>query len=115
MGHFPEFRHLFVMAPREMLTGTDRYAASIVFYTDRSLIDGCNDLLEDGVEVEIMCMSSNVELEGNDIVDKRARHAALNDAALDRPLPPVNFQRLATYVLFERVAGLPSYFSLTLV
>jgi hypothetical protein len=29
-----------VVAPRELLTVTDRYAASMVFYTDGSLIDG---------------------------------------------------------------------------
>jgi hypothetical protein len=28
----------------------------------------CSDLLEDGVEVEIMWIPSDVELEGNDIV-----------------------------------------------
>jgi hypothetical protein len=30
-----------VVAPRELLTVTTRYAASMIFYTDGSLIDGC--------------------------------------------------------------------------
>jgi hypothetical protein len=30
-----------VVALGELLTGTARYAASMVFYTDGSLIDGC--------------------------------------------------------------------------
>jgi hypothetical protein len=30
-----------VVGPRELLTVTARYAASIMFYTDGSLIDGC--------------------------------------------------------------------------
>jgi hypothetical protein len=30
-----------VVPPRELSTGTTRYAASMVFYTDDSLIDGC--------------------------------------------------------------------------
>jgi ribonuclease HI len=40
----------------------------------------CSDLLKDGVEVEIMWILAHVELEGNEIVDERARHAALNGA-----------------------------------
>jgi ribonuclease HI len=54
----------------------------------------CSDLLEDGVEVEIMFtwISSHVGLEGNEIVDERARHAALNGADFDRPLLPVDFR-----------------------
>jgi hypothetical protein len=43
-----------VVAPRELLTVTARYATAMVFYTDGSLIDECSDLLEDEVEVEIM-------------------------------------------------------------
>jgi hypothetical protein len=54
-------------------------------------LDECSDLLEDEVEVEIIWISSYVELEGNDIVDERARHAALNGVAFDRPLPLVDF------------------------
>jgi ribonuclease HI len=44
----------------------------------------CSNLLEDGVEVEIMWIPSHVGLEGNEIVDKRARYAALNGAIFDR-------------------------------
>jgi hypothetical protein len=32
-----------------------------------------------------------VGLEGNAIVDERARHAVLNGTVFDRPLPPVDF------------------------
>jgi ribonuclease HI len=39
-------------------------------------------LLEDGVKVEIMWIPSHVGLEGNEIVDERARHAALNGVVL---------------------------------
>jgi hypothetical protein len=34
-----------VVAPRELLTVTARYAASMIFYTDGSLIDRCTGLL----------------------------------------------------------------------
>jgi ribonuclease HI len=51
----------------------------------------CSNLLEDGVEVEIMWIPYHVGLEGYEIVDERARHAALNSAVFDRPLPPVDF------------------------
>jgi hypothetical protein len=40
-----------------------------------------SDLLEDGVR-----------LEDKEIVDERARHAALNVAVFERPLPPVDFR-----------------------
>jgi hypothetical protein len=46
--------------------------------------------LEDGIEVEIMC---------NEIVDERARRAALNGAVFVIPLPPIDFQGLARSVL----------------
>jgi hypothetical protein len=48
-----------------------------------------------------MWISSHVGLEGNEIVDERARHAALNGAVFDRPLPPVDFQGLARSVLLK--------------
>jgi hypothetical protein len=38
--------------------------------------------MEDGVEFEIIGISAHVELESNEIVDERARHAALNGAFL---------------------------------
>jgi ribonuclease HI len=52
----------------------------------------CNNLLEDGVKVEIMWIPSHVDLEGNKIVDERARHAALSGAVFDRALPLIDFQ-----------------------
>jgi ribonuclease HI len=55
----------------------------------------CDDLLEDGVEVEIMWIPSHVELEGNEIVDERAQLAALNGVVFDKALPQVDFQGLA--------------------
>jgi hypothetical protein len=54
----------------------------------------CSYLLEDGVEVEIMWIPFHVGLECNEIVDERARHAALNGVVFDRPLPLVDFQGL---------------------
>jgi hypothetical protein len=36
-----------------------------------------------------MCIPANVGLEGNEIVDERTRHAALNGAVFERPLPRV--------------------------
>jgi hypothetical protein len=60
-----------------------------------------SDLLEDGVEIEIMWIPAHVGLEGNEIVDERAKHAALNDAVFERPLPPVDFQGLARSVLLR--------------
>jgi hypothetical protein len=65
----------------------------------------CSDLLEDGVEVEIMWIPFHVGLEGNDIVDERARHAALNGAVFDRPLPPIDFQGLARSLLLREWQG----------
>jgi hypothetical protein len=55
----------------------------------------CRDLLWNGVGVTIMWISSHVGFEGNELVDERARHAALNGAVFDRPLSPVNFQDTA--------------------
>jgi hypothetical protein len=62
-------------------------------------------LLEDEVEVEIMWIPSHVGLEGNEIVDKRAWHVALNGAVFDRPLPSVDFQGLARSVLLREWQG----------
>jgi hypothetical protein len=61
----------------------------------------CSDLLEDGVEGEIMWIPADVRIEGNEIVDERARHAASNGAVFDRPLPPMGFQGLARSVLLK--------------
>jgi ribonuclease HI len=52
----------------------------------------CNDLLGDGVDVEIMWIPSHVGLEDNKIVDEQARHAALNGAVFEIPLPPMVFR-----------------------
>jgi hypothetical protein len=65
----------------------------------------CSDLLEVGVEVEIMWIPSHVGHEGNEIVDKRARHAALNGVVFDEPLPPMDFQGLARSVLLREWQG----------
>jgi hypothetical protein len=64
----------------------------------------CKDLLEDAVEVEIMWITANMGQEGNEIVDERTRHAALNGAVFEKPLPPVDFRGLARSVLL-RVTG----------
>jgi hypothetical protein len=65
----------------------------------------CSDLLEVGVEVEIIWIPSHVGLEGNEFVDERARHAALNGAVFDRTLPPVDFKGLARFVLLREWQG----------
>jgi ribonuclease HI len=61
----------------------------------------CSDLLEDTVEVEIMWISSHVGLEGNEIIEERAQHAALNVVVFGRPLSPVDFQGLTRSVLLR--------------
>jgi hypothetical protein len=61
--------------------------------------------LEDEVEVEIMWIPAHLGLEGNEIVDKRAQHAALNGAVFERPLPPVDFQGLARSILLREWQG----------
>jgi hypothetical protein len=53
------------------------------------------------MEVEIMWIPSHVGLEGNEIVDEQTRHAALNGAFFEGPLPPVDFQGLAKSVLLR--------------
>jgi hypothetical protein len=40
----------------------------------------------------------HVRLEGKEIVDERARHAALKGVVFEIPLPPVDFQVLARSV-----------------
>jgi ribonuclease HI len=61
----------------------------------------CSDLLEDIVEVEIMWIPSHVGLEGNEIIDERAQHAALNVVVFGRPLLLVDFQGLTRSVLLR--------------
>jgi hypothetical protein len=46
-----------------------------------------------------------VGLEGIEILDERARHAALNGAVFERPLPPVDFQGLERSVLLREWQG----------
>jgi hypothetical protein len=46
-------------------------------------------------------MPAHVRLEGNNIVDERARHAELNGAVFEIPLPPMDFQGLARSVLLR--------------
>jgi hypothetical protein len=65
----------------------------------------CSDLLENGVEIEIMWIPAHVRLQGNEIVDERARHAALNGAVFERPLLLVDFQGLARSVLLREWQG----------
>jgi hypothetical protein len=68
-------------------------------YECKQLCSG--DLLWNGFEVAIMWISSHMGLKGNELVDERARHAALNGAVFDIPLPPVDFQGLARSVLLR--------------
>jgi hypothetical protein len=46
-----------------------------------------------------------VGLECNEIVNKRARHKALNGAVFDRPLSPVDFQGLVRSILLRQWQG----------
>jgi hypothetical protein len=46
-----------------------------------------------------------VGLKGNEFVDERARHAALNGVVFDGPLPPMDFQGLARSVLLRKWQG----------
>jgi hypothetical protein len=65
----------------------------------------CGDLLEDGVEVEIMWNTSHVELEGNEFVNKRARHASLNGAVLIDHTAASGFSGFGKICFAVRVAG----------
>jgi ribonuclease HI len=44
----------------------------------------CSNLVEDGIEVGIIWIPAHVGLEGNEIVDEWARHAALNGAVFGK-------------------------------
>jgi hypothetical protein len=68
----------------------------------------CSDLLWNGVTVEILWILSHLGLAGNELVDKRARQAALSGVVFDRSLPPVDFQGLARSILLRRVYFLTS-------
>jgi hypothetical protein len=59
----------------------------------------CSNQLWNGVEVEMMWIPSHVRLEGNELLDERARHAALIGAVFDRPFPSVDLQGWAKSVL----------------
>jgi hypothetical protein len=61
----------------------------------------CSDLLWNRVEVEIMWIPIHVGLVGNELVDERACHAALDVAVFDRSLPLVDFQGLTRSVLLR--------------
>jgi hypothetical protein len=61
----------------------------------------CSELLWNGVKVAIICIPFHVGLGGNELVDERSRHVALNGSIFDRQLPPVDFQDLARSVLLR--------------
>jgi hypothetical protein len=46
-----------------------------------------------------------VGLEGNEILEERARRAALNGAVFEIPLPSMDFQGLARFVLLKEWQG----------
>jgi hypothetical protein len=53
-----------------------------------------------------MWIPVHVELGGNEIVEERARHAALNGAdVFEKPLPLVDFQGLARSILLREWQG----------
>jgi hypothetical protein len=70
----------------------------------------CSDLLGNGVDVQIMWISSHVGLEDNALVNKRAWHVALKGAVFDRAFPPVHFQRVARSIILPRTLDLGKYY-----
>jgi hypothetical protein len=52
-------------------------------------------------DLKLMWISSPVELVGNEVVDERARQAALKSSVFDRPLYSSNFQSLARTALMR--------------
>jgi hypothetical protein len=52
-----------------------------------------------------MWIPAHVELEGNQLVDERARDVELNCTVFERPLPPVDFQGFARSVLLRECQG----------
>jgi ribonuclease HI len=97
---FVTLRHIgeVIQPPEKCLILTDRQALLSRKISHRThplayeCKQMCSDLMEDGVEVGIMWISSHVGLEANEIVNVCARHATLNGAVFDRSLPPVDFQ-----------------------
>jgi hypothetical protein len=108
-----------VVAPRQLLTVTTRYAASIVFYTDGSLINGCEGFaFHFGYKIPIPAGIFTAELTALFVTLRHivefiqspekymilthslssvrallgARHATLNGAVFDRSLPTVDFR-----------------------
>jgi hypothetical protein len=61
----------------------------------------CWGLYQNGNEVNLMWIPSHVGLEGNELVDDRARHAALEGSSFDRPLFSSDFQSLARPALMR--------------
>jgi hypothetical protein len=50
---------------------------------------------------DLPVLLAHMGLEGNEIVGARSRHAALNGAVFEIPLPPMDFQGLARFVLLR--------------
>jgi hypothetical protein len=61
----------------------------------------CWSLCQNGIEVKLMWILSHVGLVGNEMVDERARQAALEVSIFDRPLSPSDFQSLARLALMR--------------
>jgi ribonuclease HI len=93
---FVTLRHIgkFIKPPEKCMILTDSLSSvkallsSKISHRTHPLVNKskqmCSDLLEDGVEVEIMWVSAHVRLEGNTMVDEWARHAALNGTVFAR-------------------------------
>jgi hypothetical protein len=54
----------------------------------------CWSLCQNGIEVRLMWIPSHLGLVGNELVDERARQAALEGSIFDRLLSSSNFQSL---------------------
>jgi ribonuclease HI len=61
----------------------------------------CWSLCQNGIEVKLMWILSHVGLVGNEMVDERARQAALEVSIFDSPLSPSDFQSLARLALMR--------------
>jgi ribonuclease HI len=69
----------------------------------------CWSLCQNGIEVKLMWIPSHVGLVGTELVDDRARQAALEGTIFDRLLSSSDFQSLARQELMAGKMGLRGY------
>jgi ribonuclease HI len=61
----------------------------------------CWGLCQNGIEVKLMWIPSHIGLVENELVDDRARQAALGGTIFNRPLSSSDFQSLARLALMK--------------